>query len=174
MNDYRERLLNEYEENKLRRWSSNEILSNEIDLDDLNDFDAHYAEDIHDLYEYDQEERAKMSKCGMCSRSFFWVDSKEELIDCIQREIDERKPFALELNKLRHYIHLPSDKYIYLHESRTMGFICDFCGAQMEDGAGQWSGERNGNGERNGRSGRSGRERNGRSGGERSKRCWCF
>jgi uncharacterized membrane protein YgcG len=171
MNNYRERLLNEYEENKLRRWSSNEILSNEIDLDDLNDFDAHYAEDIHDLYDYDEEERAKMSKCGMCSRSFFWVDSKEELIDCIQREIDERKPFALELNKLRHYIHLPSDKYIYLHESRTMGFICDFCGARMEHGAG--SDRRSGNGSDCG-SGSGDDGGNGDAGGERSKRCWCF
>ena len=101
--------------------SNDEIVSTPVVEDELETF---CKKKTSQLYVHTEEERLKNIQCCVCERPYFWVESKEQLMELIELKVHDDKPFVTEIAKLRYYMHLPCDDISYFSTQEHKCWMC--------------------------------------------------
>ena len=76
--------------------SNDEIVSTPVVEDELEIF---CKKKTSQLYVHTEEERLKNIQCSVCERPYFWVESKEQLMELIEMKVHDDKPFINEIGR---------------------------------------------------------------------------
>ena len=102
--------------------SNDEIVSSPAVVED--ELETFCKKKTSQLYVHTEEERLKNIQCCVCERPYFWVESKEQLMELIELKVHDDKPFVTEIAKLRYYIHLPCDDISYFSTQEHKCWMC--------------------------------------------------